>query len=189
VTSIRTGEPGAEPVTLAELKQYLRLGHASEDELLSGLIRAAREDLERATGLALIEQDWRLVLDRLPSNGIVLLPRHPVREVTAITYYDADGAPHVVSSGDYQVDTISRPARVVITNRLDGMRTINGLEIDFTCGFGEAGPDVPDILRRAVVQLAAHWYEFRTSYGPSDQPVSYPAGYDRMISAYVERRL
>lgn len=72
MTSIRTGEPGAEPVTLAELKQYLRLGHASEDELLAGLIRAAREDLERATGLALIEQDWRLVLDRVPPSGIVL---------------------------------------------------------------------------------------------------------------------
>ena len=189
MTSIRTGEPGAEPVTLAELKQYLRLGHASEDELLAGLIRAAREDLERATGLALIEQGWRLALDRVPPNGIVLLPRHPVREVTAVTFYDADGVAHVLSAGDYQVDTVSRPARVVIGKALDGLRAMNGLEIDFACGFGEAGPDVPDILRRAITLLAAHWYEFRTSYGPSDQPVSYPAGYDRMISAYVERRL
>lgn len=189
MTSIRTGEPGAEPVTLAELKQYLRLGHASEDDFLVGLIRAAREDLERATGLALIEQDWRLVLDRVPSNGIVLLPRHPVREVAAVTFYDADGAAHVLSADEYQADTVSRPARIVIATRLDGLRMMNGLEIDFACGFGEAGPDVPDILRRAITLLAAHWYEFRTSYGPSEQPVSYPAGYDRMISAYVERRL
>lgn len=106
-----------------------------------------------------------------------------------MTYYDADGEAHVVSPSDYQADTISRPARIVFANRFDDLRALNGLEIDFTCGFGEAGPDVPDILRRAIMLLAAHWYEFRTSYGPSDQPVSYPAGYERMISTYVERRL
>jgi len=189
VTSIRTGEPGAEPVTLAELKQYLRLGHASEDELLSGLIRSAREDLERATGLALIEQGWRLVLDRLPRDGIILLPRHPVREVTSVTFYDANGEPTVVSPDAYQSDLLSRPARMFLTQAPVNLRAMNGVEVDFVCGFGEAGPDVPDLLRRAIMLLAAHWYEFRTSYGPSDQPVSYPAGYDRMISAYVERRL
>lgn len=189
MTLIRTGEPGVEPVTLAELKQYLRLGHASEDELLGGLIRAARDDLERATGLALIEQGWRLVLDRAPANGIILLPKHPVRAVEAVTFYDAEGEAHAIAPGDCDIDTVSRPARLLLPERPDGLRALNGIEVDFTCGFGEAGPDVPDLLRRAIIQLAAHWYEFRASYGPSDQPVSYPAGYERMISSYTERRL
>ena len=38
--------------------------------LIAGLIRAAREDVERATGMALIDQTWRLVLDRWPSSGV-----------------------------------------------------------------------------------------------------------------------
>ena len=176
-------------MTPAELKQYLRLSHASEDDLLAGLIRAAREDVERATGLALIEQGWRLVLDRLPSDRRIPLPRYPVREVVSVTIYDADGAASVLGSSTYQTDTMSRPARLLLADRPDGLRAMNGLEVDFLAGFGEAGPDVPDLLRRAIVRLAAHWYEFRASYGPDHHPVSYPAGYDRMISSYVERRL
>ena len=42
----------------------------SEDELLSGLIRAAREDVERTTGVALIDQAWRLVLDAWPQQRL-----------------------------------------------------------------------------------------------------------------------
>lgn len=66
---------------------------------------------------------------------------------------------------------------------------MNGVEIDFTAGFGEAGTDVPDLLRRAILLLAAHWYEFRTGFGPEDQPVSYPPAYERLIAGYRERRL
>ena len=50
-------------MTLAEVKAHLRVGHASEDTLLAGLVRAAREEVERATGIALIDQTWRLALD------------------------------------------------------------------------------------------------------------------------------
>jgi uncharacterized phiE125 gp8 family phage protein len=44
-------------------------------------------------------------------------------------------------------------------------------------------------LRRAILVLAAHWYEFRSSYSPADQPVSYPPNYERMIAGYRDRRL
>ena len=54
MTLFRTVEPAAEPVTLADAKAHLRISHDSEDALLQGLIRAAREDLERAAGIALI---------------------------------------------------------------------------------------------------------------------------------------
>ena len=66
---------------------------------------------------------------------------------------------------------------------------MNGLEIDFRAGFGEAGTDVPDLLRRAILLLVAHWYEFRAGFGPGDQPVSYPPSYERMIAHYRDRRL
>ena len=69
MTLVRTSGPDAEPVTVSSLKAYLRLTHDSEDELLAGLIRAAREDVERATGLVLLGQEWRLVLDAWPDSG------------------------------------------------------------------------------------------------------------------------
>src|SRR5690606_27665590 len=77
MTLFRTVDPAAEPVTLAELKAHLRLEHDSEDALLNGLNRAAREDLERTTGLALIDQNWRLALDKWPRDGCVAVMLHP----------------------------------------------------------------------------------------------------------------
>jgi len=189
MTLLRTVDPAVEPVTLVEMKRHLRLSHDSEDELHSGLIRAAREDVERTTGVAMINQAWRLVLDRWPQSGCVLLARHPVREILSVTVYGSEGETAVLDPGTYLADTLSRPARLHFAQRPEPSRIANGIEIDFSAGFGEAGTDVPDLLKRAVTLLAAHWYEFRTAFGPGDQPVSYPAGYDRMLASYRERRL
>jgi uncharacterized phiE125 gp8 family phage protein len=185
----RTVEPAAEPVTLAEAKAHLRVSHASEDELISGLIRAARDEVEKACGLALIDQSWRLALDCWPRHGTALLPRHPIKEVLSVTVYGSDGEASLVDPGTYQLDSLSRPARLHFEATPAPGRVMNGIEIDFTAGFGEAGTDVPDILKRAILVLVAHWYEFRGVYGAGDQPVSYPPGYDRMISGYRARRI
>ncbi len=189
MTLFRTVEPAVEPVTLAEVKAQLRIAHASEDTLLAGLIRAARDEVERATGVALIDQTWRLVLDRWPRNATVLLQRHPVREVLSVTVYGAEGEAALLPPADYQLDPLSRPARLHIDRAPDPLRRMNGVEIDFSAGFGEAGTDVPDMLKRAILQLVAHWYEFRAFVGAGDQPVSYPATYERMVAAYRARRL
>lgn len=189
MTLLRTVDPAVEPVTLAEMKRHLRLSHDSEDEFLSGLIRAAREDVERATGVAMIDQTWRLVLDRWPQSGCVSLARHPVREILSVTMFGREGEASLINPDTYLADTLSRPARLHFERRPEPLRTMNGIEIDFSAGFGEAGTDVPDLLKRAVTLLVAHWYEFRAAFGAADQPVSYPAGYERMIASYRDRRL
>lgn len=189
MTLYRTVEPAAEPVTLAEVKAHLRIAHDGEDTLLSGLIRAAREDLERATGVALIEQSWRLALDAWPSQGYALLCVHPVREILSVTAYGTEGEASLIDPADYQIDTLSRPARLHFDKRPAPLRIFNGIEIDFAAGFGEAGTDVPDLLKRAILLLVGHWYEFRAHFEPADQPVSYPAAYDRIVASYRSRRL
>lgn len=189
MTLIRTVDPAAEPVTLAGVKAHLRLDHDSEDDLLSGLIRAAREEVERSAGLALIEQKWRLALDAWPRKGCVVIPLHPVREILSVTAYGSEGEASLIDPSAWQADLVSRPARLHLEGLPGALRAMNGIEIDFVAGFGEAATDVPDLLRRAIVLLVAHWYEFRSGFGPADQPVSYPAGYERMIAPYRRRRL
>ena len=66
---------------------------------------------------------------------------------------------------------------------------MNGIEIDFTAGYGETGADVPDLAKRAVTLLAAHWFEFRAAFGPESQPVSYPKGYRTIIAPFMQRRI
>ncbi|MBN9244185.1 MAG: phage head-tail connector protein [Mesorhizobium sp.] len=189
MTLIRTVDPGAEPVTLAEAKAHLRIDHGDDDDLLAGLIRAARQEVERSTGIALLAQSWRLVLDDWPQTGCTLVRIYPLIEIQAVTAFGSEGEGSVVDPATYQIDTVSRPARIHFTAPVAPLRAMNGLEIDFTAGFGEAGTDVPDPLKRAILLLVAHWYEFRAGYGPADQPVSYPAGFDRIVAGYRAGRL
>lgn len=189
MTLFRTVDPSVEPVTLAEAKAQLRIAHDSEDDFLSGLLRAARGEIEQATGRALIDQSWRLALDAWPASATVLLRRAPVREVLSVTVYGAEGEAEVLDPGGYELDAVSCPARLHFARRPAPGKAMNGIEIDFAAGYGEAGTDVPDLLKRAIMVLVAHWYEFRTAFGPDSQPVSFPEGYERLIAAYRERRL
>lgn len=185
----RTVEPALEPASLAEAKSFLRVSHDSEDVLLGGLIAAARQDVERATGLALIAQQWRLSLDDWPESGCVPVQRSPLKAVTEVTVYDAQGNGVVLDPASYVVDGNAAPPRIHFRDMPASGQPINGIEIDFHAGFGDAGPDVPDGLRRAILLLVAHWYEFRAVVGPRDQPVGYPPGYDRLIAGWRQRRL
>ena len=189
MTLFRTVGPELEPVTLVEAKQNLRVDHDSEDDLIEGLIRAAREEVEASCGLALVEQAWRLALDAVPRSGRILLRRHPVIAVSAVTVYGDGGEASLVDPAGYQLDAHARPARLHLGAIAAPGLVMNGIEIDFSAGFGESGADVPDLLKRAMLLLVAHWYEFRSSYGAADQPVSLPAGYERLIAPYRARRL
>ena len=189
MTLFRTVAPEAEPVTPSEANQNLRIDHDGEDALIEGLIRAAREEVEASCGLALIDQGWRLTLDRLPRSGRVLLRRHPVKAVLSVTAYGSDGEGSLVDPGSLLLDAHARPARLHFLRPPAPGLAMNGIEIDFSAGFGEAGTDVPDLLKRAILALVAHWYEFRATYAAADQPVSYPAGYERLIAPWRARRL
>jgi uncharacterized phiE125 gp8 family phage protein len=189
MTLFRTIAPEAEPVTLAEAKANLKLDHDGEDELISALIRAAREEVENTTGVAMIDQTWRLAVDELPQTDTLGLRRGPVKEVLSVTLYGADGEASLLDPAGYELDALSSPARLHFASRPSDLRAMNGIEVDFVAGHGEAGTDVPDLLKRAVLTLVAHWYEFRASFGAKDQPVSVPDSYRRLVSAYVPRRL
>ncbi|WP_425494021.1 head-tail connector protein [Hoeflea alexandrii] len=65
---------------------------------------------------------------------------------------------------------------------------INGIEIEFTAGFG-SGAELPPELKRAVLIHAAYLYEFRGAVTPDMQPAAIPAGYDRLIAPWLWRAL
>ncbi len=187
MTLILIAPPVAEPVTIHEARAHLRIAGSMDDLLLLQLIRAARQEVERQTGLALMEQSWRLVLDDWPPGGIALLRRTPVREILSVAVYDANGEPASVAG--WQADLQSSPARIHFPERPPPGPALNGIEIDFRCGHGGSGNEVPDLLRRLILMLVAHWYEFRGAVAPSGQPVAFPAGFDRLIDTFRPARL
>ncbi|WP_110032083.1 head-tail connector protein [Hoeflea marina] len=185
---ISTEPPLVEPLSLADLKTHLRLETAEEDALLGDLIAAARGHLEAVTGLALISQGFRLSLDDWPAAKVIHLPRFPVQSIDGIRIFDAAGLAQPVPLAGMLLDSESRPARLVLARMPLPGQAINGIEIDFSAGFGMA-TEVPPELRRALLLHAALMYEFRGSVPVAMQPAAVPAGYERLISPWTRRAL
>jgi len=180
MTYAQIAAPAAMPVTLAQAKAHLRVTSDTEDDTITALIAAATQYLERDTGQALIDQQWRAWWDDVPCDGVLELMRSPVRGIVSVSVYDAEGNATVLDGSDYYVNLVARPARVRLADTVTEAMRANGIEVDFDAGYGEAGTDVPDMLKRAILVLVAHWYEFRGVFDAADQPVSVPALYARL---------
>jgi uncharacterized phiE125 gp8 family phage protein len=176
--------PLAEPVTVSAVKAHLRLETADEDQLIADLIRSARNHVEQVSGLKLMTQTWRQYHDCYPDDHQLALQVNPLQQVVSITRYDGDGNPLVLPASDYDVDTVSVPGRIHFRSKPAIGAVQNGLEIDVVAGFGDTAVEVPDALKRAILMLAAHWYEFRGSFGAHEQPVSLPDGFNALMASF-----
>jgi uncharacterized phiE125 gp8 family phage protein len=178
--------PALEPVSLEDAKAHLRLDTDDDDQLVSAAIVAARVHVEATTRRRLIEQGWRVYLDAWPRKRIVAIPVAPLIAVDAVTVYDLSGAPVVVDEGDYEVDAVSVPGRLVLSAPVPVTvgRAVNGIEIEITAGYGPSGVDVPAPLRQAIMMLVAHWYEHRGPAGYDLAAELPPFGFEAMVAPY-----
>jgi uncharacterized phiE125 gp8 family phage protein len=181
--------PVGEPLTLAEARAHLRVDQTADDPVITSLITVVRTHLERATGLALITRTFRLYLDRWPEARALEIGRGPVTSIEAITVYDALGAPRAADMTGFALDGAAHPPRLFLPRMPETFRAINGIEIDFTAGFGPTGVTVPATIRRALLLHLALLFAYRGAVSLEDQPVDVPAGYDRLLAPYLMRRL
>lgn len=119
--------PTAEPVALAEAKNYRRIDDTADDSLVTALISAAREAAETITQNQLVAARYQLILDAFPGPSLmgvpygkpfglpphaILIPKTPVIQVVSITYLDYTGVSQTMPSTDYVVDLSTEPARI-----------------------------------------------------------------------------
>ena len=185
---VQTAAPAAEPVTAAELRDYLREDATGlPDADANELVAEAREAIENNYAVAMIDQSWRMAIDRWPSgreewwDGIrdgsiadlygpasytdLRLPRWPLSTVDSVTVYDEDGTSTAVTiASTFDVDTYQTPGRITLQRGATwpvALRANNAIEIVYTAGYGADASSVPAPLRRAVKQLAAYLYSHR----------------------------
>lgn len=185
---------GAEPVSLGRAKEFLRVEHEAEDELIAGLIAASRERVEAWTGRALIARTLRETLDgwdapgRLSRDGRAFaLAAPPLISVASVTLYGADGAASVWDADNYFVDAQADPGRIALTRDRAFPRPgrgTAGIEIVFEAGYGQEPEDVPAGLREAVLRLTADGYENREGEGRG-----FPASVIALLAPWRRARL
>lgn len=162
---IQVSSPAAEPVTLAEIKELLRVdtGDTSQDATLLDLITSARSWAETFTKKAFVQQTWRLLLDYFPGYyamvtgqpgsspvltgpallaGIryaIVLPFPPVILIGTFQYQNENGEITVMDPAtDFIQDLQSNPAR--LTPPFGQMWPVarvvlNAVQIDFQTGY------------------------------------------------------
>ena len=93
--------PDGEPVSLAAVKEYLRIGHDGEDSLIASLIGSARARLEVELGAALVTRTVKIAFESWPRavtrTGIRLEPG-PVRDVLDVVSVSPNGARETITS-------------------------------------------------------------------------------------------
>lgn len=157
-----TTEPATEPVTLAEMKLWLKIdSDTTDDDLITSLIETARKKAEQYCNRAFIDQTWTMSLDSQPFE--IYLPKGYLDSVTSVTVYADDGTTTAQSSDDYQVVTgeggmlflESGNTWTTTTRPRDLMRVV------FKVGYGASADDVPEGIRTGIKQLVAQMYEDR----------------------------
>jgi uncharacterized phiE125 gp8 family phage protein len=176
---VQITHPVIEPISLEEARLHLRLTDDDtevEDSLIDIWIAAARRHAEMETGLSLITQGWRQVLDCFP--GCIELERGPVQELTSLTYRDTAGANQTVTWGPV-VNSMQRSTDSTLVADLSGPQArvmpafgctwpiaiaeIGAVAVNYTAGYGAAASDVPEGIRSWMLIRLGLLFEHRES--------------------------
>jgi uncharacterized phiE125 gp8 family phage protein len=180
--------PSHEPVSLAEMKDYLRIDTTDQDNVITELIATARNQCETISGRCFVNRQYEIGFDRLPgswpfSYGFgssllspfreIHLPRYPLYSVDLFQYTDiTTGNPVVMAvDTDYQVKG-KEPGRLQPAYGQAwpiARWSLESILIRFTAGYGDTaaspaiGKDCPPQYKTAIKLMVGHWYENRES--------------------------
>ncbi|MBO0661829.1 head-tail connector protein [Jiella sp. MQZ9-1] len=186
MTTIDLGTSAAEPLTLADAKAWARIERDDEDDLIASLITAARQTIERETGLALLRRSFKLLIDPVPTDGPVAATRRPLVSIDAVDAYDATGAPVGFDVGTAIIPDLPGIDAFYLTPIVIAA-AVNGVEIDFTAGFGPNG--CPADLLLAMKAMVAAGYEARALVPSGEAAGLRPAIAARLLAPYRQARL
>lgn len=186
MTATLLNAPAFEPVPLAEAKDFLRVEHDDDDDLIAALVAGARIHIEAQTRRALITQSWRLTRDAWPAEGRIAVRPSPLQSLDVVRVFDAAGNATVLDLQGFIVDSAGSAIAFAPWSPAQPGRAAAGIELDVTCGYGDDPTDVPEPLRQAVRMMAAHWYDNRGLATVGQTVAMLPANVAMLIAPYRE---
>lgn len=180
-------------VDVSALKDAKRVTNTREDAFLRDCILDAWSFLDGPEGRcrrAVLPQRWAFTRPGFTNYGWEL-PVHGARSIVSVTYYDRDNQLQTVDSGSYWLDDTRGTRRFYmpaswgaqsVYDRHDAVRVV------FDAGWPTA-LEVPRVFRRALLLLAAHYYDNREETF-SDNRISSVSrriefGLDKLLEKYV----
>jgi len=151
--------PVALAVSLEAARLSARLDGPEADVELRQVIGQHTRDAEHETGRALVQQTFRLTLDKFPPA--FRLEHPPILAVEHIKFYDTNGVRQILHPDDYLVDNESEPGEIVPAPGRAWPATqgrINAVEVQYSCGYGVDDSTVPDEIKGYILgKVAEHF--------------------------------
>jgi uncharacterized phiE125 gp8 family phage protein len=162
--------PTYEPISAADVAEYIRVDDLAQDELLlEGMITAARQYLEQYLSRPIATQTLEEALTGW-ADPIVL--DSSLQSVTSIKYLDLNGVEQTLASDQYLVDTYSEPAQITPAYNVEFPELYavpNNVKVRYVAGYTSGGsPDLnpmPKPLRFAMMLIIGDLYANREAGG------------------------
>ena len=204
-----TTQPTIEPISIEEAKEHLRLDDDIDDIPVLTYVKAARLWAEKYTGRFFITRTVQQFLDSSAStldplyegmrSGILARPygnyielsASPTITVTSVNYYNDSDTQSTWATSNYYVDNVSDLGRIYLRDTgtfPTDLRAANGLEINYTAGYGSARSDVPSDIKLAMLQYMTFAYEHRGEQEGGTPPMM-PKILNTLLSPYKIMRL
>lgn len=137
-------------VSLKTAKQYLRIDHNHDDEIIKDMIDIATISAENYIGIKIIKVDWKMTIyDYLPNQ--INLVHNPIISIKYFKIEKTNG------ENSYLLDNsffINKQKLILKNNYL-----IKKVEILYNCGFTE----IPVPIKQGILEHMAKLYDLRGS--------------------------
>lgn len=144
------------PVTLAEVKQWLRVDHTSDDDKITQLIQSAINQIEAYTGTAIITKTFRYTTScsHFDSYGkeFVYLPHEPL-EISHVKIYDtSDNSNTLTTSSNYSKKVLLGAHEITARND-------QAYEVQYTSGIAATAEATPSDIKICIKELVSMLYD------------------------------
>lgn len=145
--------PNFEPLTLSDIKIYLRIDGSSEDTILTTMLKSARQTAEAYMKNSIVKQKWKLTFFNSIPETIDLL-RGPISSVTSVKLITKDAEETNIAASKYYLNGKHRMC-------LDKSYSAHKIEVEYYAGFAEDSASIPEIIRQGLLSQIAYIYENR----------------------------
>lgn len=171
--------PAEEPLTLAEVKQHLRVEPDANDEdaLYRAWVTMGRQFAESYTGCKFGAQTWQLTLDEFPSDPIRL---PGAKSITHVKYLDADSELQTLDASTYTLRADKAPTLLHLALNASWPATDGSpgcVRVTFVCG------ETPDELVKSAIRLIVGWHDKNRESDalPNGSPADYSPAILRLL--------
>lgn len=159
---VRVSAPAAEPLTLKETKEFLRISHNDDDSRISDMIVTARSLAEQWLKRSLVTQSWKLSFED-DITGTIRLPMGPVQSITSIVATTA-GLAQAISDTAYVLN--AGKDCLVIDSIITGER----IDITYLAGYGSVNL-IPKPIKMGLLSHIAAMLDGEITLAPIPDPI------------------